>query len=142
MQLGRFLEEPLRDRLVCGMNNGGIQKKLLSENDLTPQRAIDIATAVEMAVLQLSDQLAQQHKTEVLAIRQICKCCGKREHSQRECRFRTQVCYQCGEKGHLRMVCQVDKPPSVKQVKEQQVSEDKSDNNRRSQTRLPCETAD
>ena len=34
-EFGQFLEEALRDRLVCGLNNSSIQKKLLSEKDLT-----------------------------------------------------------------------------------------------------------
>ena len=48
---GGFLEEALRDRLVCKMTSSSTQKKLLAEKDLTLQRAIDIATVVEMAVL-------------------------------------------------------------------------------------------
>ena len=65
---GQFLEEALRDRLVCGLSNSSIQKKLLSENDLTLQRAIDIVTVAEMAVLQPSDLLMLQHETEVMAV--------------------------------------------------------------------------
>ena len=95
---GQFLEEALRDHLVCGLNNSSIQKKLLSENDLTLQRAIDIATAAEMAVLQPSDKLTVQHETEVLAVQQVCKCCGKLGHSQGVCRFRSRVCFRCGKK--------------------------------------------
>jgi len=37
---------------VCGLQNSGTQKKLLAESDLTLQKAIDIATAAEMAVLE------------------------------------------------------------------------------------------
>ena len=84
---GEFLEEALRDRLVCGLNNTSIQKKLLSENDLTLQRAIDIVTAAEMAVSQPSDQLTKQHKTEVLAMQLMCRCCGKQGHTQAVCNF-------------------------------------------------------
>ena len=126
---GGFLKEALRDRLVCGLSNISIQKKLLSEDDLSLQRAIDIATAAEMAVLQPEDQAATSHReTEVFAVQQVCKCCGKRGHSQGACCFRTRVCYLCGKKGHLRSVCQAatDKQPSIQQI-EQQAVQDNSD---------------
>ena len=47
-----FLDEALRDRLVCGLQNGETQKKLLAESDLSLQKAVNIATAAEMAVLE------------------------------------------------------------------------------------------
>ena len=34
-KFGNFLDEAIRDRLVCGLANGGTQKKLLAEKDLT-----------------------------------------------------------------------------------------------------------
>ena len=39
----------LRDRLVCGVNQSGIQKRLLAEKDLTFDEALDIAKALEAA---------------------------------------------------------------------------------------------
>ena len=48
------LNDALRDRLVCGIKHGNIQKKLLSESDLTLQKAIDIATAMETAAKELN----------------------------------------------------------------------------------------
>ena len=43
------LQEMLRDRLVCGVNLAGIQKRLLAEKDLTFTKALDIAQALEAA---------------------------------------------------------------------------------------------
>ena len=43
------LKEMLRDRLVCGVNNNVIQKRLLSEAALTYHSAVEIATAFEAA---------------------------------------------------------------------------------------------
>ena len=51
MQFWWFLEEALRDCLVCGITSSSTQKKLLAEKDLTLLKAINIATATEMAVL-------------------------------------------------------------------------------------------
>ena len=49
---GAFIDEALRDHLVCGLQNGETQKKLLAESDLSLQKAVDIVTAAEMAVLE------------------------------------------------------------------------------------------
>ena len=41
----------IQDRLVCGINDNQIQKRLLSEGDkLTLAKAITIAQAIEMAM--------------------------------------------------------------------------------------------
>ena len=75
----KFLEEALRDRLVCGLNNNSIQKKLLSEKDLTLQRAVDIAMAAEMAVLQPTEQLTPQNEPEVMAVQQCANVVGNKD---------------------------------------------------------------
>ena len=41
------LSEMLRDRLVCGINHPAIQKTLLAEKDLTLDKDLDIARALE-----------------------------------------------------------------------------------------------
>ena len=45
---GDFLNNALRDRLVCGLNKESIQRRLLAEADLTFQKACEIAQAMEM----------------------------------------------------------------------------------------------
>ena len=47
--LGSNLDETLRDRLVCGLNNQQIQKRLLAESKLKFSKAVDIAVAMETA---------------------------------------------------------------------------------------------
>ena len=104
---GGFLEEALRDRLVCGMTSSSTQKKLLAEKDLTLQRAIDIATAAEMAVLDHQQEATVSHQSEMHSIRykSACTTCGKRGHATNKCRFRLMTCYKCGKQGHLQAVC-------------------------------------
>ncbi|XP_011872492.1 PREDICTED: uncharacterized protein K02A2.6-like, partial [Vollenhovia emeryi] len=46
---GTFLNEALRDKLVCGIRSENIQRKLLTEDNLTYERAFQIATSMEMA---------------------------------------------------------------------------------------------
>ena len=45
----------LRDRLVCGINDDGLQKRLLAEPDLTYVKAVDLAQRNETASQQVQD---------------------------------------------------------------------------------------
>lgn len=44
-----YLDQALRDRLVCGLRNEGIQRRLLAESDLTLTRALELAQGMEAA---------------------------------------------------------------------------------------------
>ena len=46
---GQWLEEALRDRLVCGLRNSNVQCKLLTEPGLTYAKAVEIALGMEAA---------------------------------------------------------------------------------------------
>ena len=46
---GESLDDMLRDRLVCGMNNEQIQRRLLAESKLTLKGALEIAQNLETA---------------------------------------------------------------------------------------------
>ena len=48
-EFGTFLNEALRDRFVCGVEDQHIQKKLLAEDGLTMARALGIAQGMEAA---------------------------------------------------------------------------------------------
>ena len=48
-EYGDSLNEVIRDRLVCGVNDRRIQKRLLAEPDLTFKKAMEIAQAMEAA---------------------------------------------------------------------------------------------
>ena len=52
---GTTLEQMLRDRLVCGINNDRIQRRLLSETDLTFEKAFQVAVAAEAASKNVQD---------------------------------------------------------------------------------------
>ena len=47
---GDNLDDILRDRLVCGINDRRIQTKLLSKRSLTFEKALEISQATEAAV--------------------------------------------------------------------------------------------
>ena len=44
-----YLDEALRDRLVCGLRSESIQRKLLAEVDLTLKRTVELAQGMEAA---------------------------------------------------------------------------------------------
>ena len=48
-KFGTFLSEAPRDRLVCGLGSEAIQKSLLAKDDLTLEKAMEIALSMEGA---------------------------------------------------------------------------------------------
>ena len=48
-KFGDYLDQALRDRLVCGLRVESIQKRLLAETDLTLKKALELAQGMEAA---------------------------------------------------------------------------------------------
>ena len=46
---GETLEKMLRDRLVCGVRDSRLQRRLLTEKDLTFAKAVELAKLAELA---------------------------------------------------------------------------------------------
>ncbi len=46
-QFTNYLEEALRDRFVCGLRDGAVQRRLLSEKELSLAKAMDLAVSME-----------------------------------------------------------------------------------------------
>ena len=103
-QFRGYLDEALRDRLVCGLRNEAIQRKLLTEADLTVARALELSLGMEAA-----EKNAKSLKVAEPAVNRIttrpCYRCGKASHTQQDCRFREADCHNCGKKGHIASVC-------------------------------------
>ena len=117
----------LLDRLVWGIRDDSIQKKLLQEKELTFQRALAIAQGSEAADRNLREMKAPKqeldynsrgitvkpepvHKvfgkkpsTKDMGV--TCHRCGTPGHLATVCRFRDQTCHKCGKRGHLAKVC-------------------------------------
>ena len=110
----------LRDRLVCGVNDPQIQKRLLAEDRLTFKKALEISLALEAATkdtkqLQAAISTTTPGYPAVLMHKvregekslQSIKCyrCGKANHKAPECRYKDSVCSKCKKRGHLAKVC-------------------------------------
>ena len=112
---GEQLNDALRDRLVCGLRSESIQKRLLTEDNLTFAKAYDLAQGMEAAdknskSLQGGDGIVQKiirpsQKPKDKGGREACYRCGKQNHTAKECRFLDAKCHNCGKKGHIATVC-------------------------------------
>ena len=117
----------LRDRLVWGIKDDSIQKKLLQEKNLTFQRALAIAQGSEAADRNLREmkvpkqELDSNSKGVTIKSEPVhklygkkpstrdmgvtCHCCGTPGHLATVCRFRDRTCHKCGKRGYLAKVC-------------------------------------
>ena len=116
------LNDTLRDRLVCGIRNTGIQKRLLSESTLPLEKAITISVAMEMAAkdaIELQGKLKEvrvnkitqakssrvSHNNQSKARENACFRCGKPGHQSNSCKHKEATCYYCKKKGHIEKAC-------------------------------------
>ena len=70
---GTTLDQMLRDRLVCGVNHEAIQRKLLSEKNLTFEKAYALAQSIETAerdTANLKSKKGRHSTSELHCIRQ------------------------------------------------------------------------
>ena len=128
----------LRDRLVCGVNHAGIQKRLLTEKDLTFTKALDIAQALQAAekgtkdltiqdttqnrgpgLNYTSQECNQRSKVTPPHTSKPCHRCGDKQ-SHTTCRFKDFDCHNCKRRGHLAKVCQVKSKQDTKYKNSQQ----------------------
>ena len=112
-EFGDYLEDALRDRLVCGLRDEAIQRRLLSKNELTFAKAWEVAQSMEAAErnaqqLKGADtpiQLVSRQLPKVQARNIPCSRCGGENHTAQECRFKEAICHACSKKGHISRAC-------------------------------------
>ena len=63
---GQFLSECLRDRLVCGLRSVSIKRKLLSEENLSFERAYELALSMELTEGQVKSMGAEDSSLSVV----------------------------------------------------------------------------
>ena len=121
------LEEMLRDRLICGVNHHGIQRKLLSEGDLSYKDALALAQSIESAEDDAKKlggtappQLGTVHHTQTskpsLPSPPTCYRCGG-PHLAPRCRHKDTEYRYCKKKGHLARVCRAASPATATALK-------------------------
>ena len=118
------LEDALRDRFAAGIHSLSIQRKLLSQVELTLEDAITIAQGMEAAekqsetlcqaaVLTSSTTAAPVHVQVVAMKRKFtkpqnpCYRCGRAGHAPDRCYHREKVCNTCHKRGHIATACKL-----------------------------------
>ena len=135
-QFGEALSDMLRDRIVCGINDQRIQRRLLSESDLTLAKAMELSLAMESAdkdantlktgatgasaqpVLQLPATMGRGRTVKRNSPRanqqsssaSCYRCHGK--HLATACPFMDAQCHSCGKKGHISKACRSRRNPT------------------------------
>lgn len=119
-EFGEFLDQALRDRFVCGVRTESIQKKLLTEADLTMKRAQEIAQSMESAdkgVKDLKGDTTHRSTDSVNLMTLVkkakpCYRCNRR-HDPKLCKFKDSNCHRCGKQGHIAPACKTTSLPPV-----------------------------
>ena len=101
-EFGASLNDALRDRLVCGLHNELIQKRLLSEPELTLTKATvtghskELQGSKESEVNKISNGNDNVPKVPPKP-RDHCYRCGGTTHQSSEYYFRNETCWKCGK---------------------------------------------
>ena len=130
----------LRDRLVCGVNEESIQKRLLSISDLTYDTAVKKALAMEAAMQNAKEMQAskkeevnsgdeQVHTVQRRHLRlhspqRECHHCGNTNHTPDRYRFKDARCFACGKICHIGHVCRSKRGRTVQTVRDQVVGKE------------------
>ncbi|KAF8784437.1 hypothetical protein HNY73_010114 [Argiope bruennichi] len=115
---GNNLSTILRDKLVMGLKNENIQKKLLAEDKLTYEKAKSIAFAMESAqrdVCEIQNQMKSE-PTKKFDKSRKCYRCDSTQHLAHECKHKNTQCRNCLKNGHLAKVCRSKRNETVKQI--------------------------
>ncbi|KFD72871.1 hypothetical protein M514_14775 [Trichuris suis] len=116
----------LRDRLMCGVHDEGLQRRLLAEPSLTLKKAQEMALAYESAQIGIKELRCSEPPVEVGL---VSTSCGRRSgtyrsreahgdqikfcyrckgcHAQWNCQFKNVDCRFCRKKGHIERACRL-----------------------------------
>ena len=134
------LDDMLRDRLVCGIQDVKMQEKLLSVEGLTLDRAFKITSSMERAHNESNQILSEPKDANLHKVnyeksfnkskteKKPCYRCGG-NHGEHKCNFKTAECYRCKKVGHIAKVCLSSKKmaPIKKTIAETEQEEKRDD---------------
>ena len=108
---GNMLEDMLRDKLVCGIADNVIQKRLLAEDPLTLAMVLENAKGMKSAAKNSAtlnpdhQSISTQgpvHQVRTSSTVTSCYCCGRQGHQPRACKFKEANRFSCSNIGHLK----------------------------------------
>jgi len=143
-EYGDKLDEMIRDRLVCGIGDVSVQKKLLQAKDLDFPKAQKLALSAEASVKESkslthgSNSEMQLHKVDTTSGNQrtVCFRCGDMRHSSDSCLFKDRKCFSCDKIGHIARVCRQRQNASRKSEPSKTSADQKSNSGPSSHTRF------
>ena len=134
-EFGEFLDDALRDQLVCGLACDKVQGRCLAATNLTLEKAFELASVMERAqeglmwlrpmsvapssstseLTVVADQKRATKPKSTAAAREPPKasampgkcryCCRAATHLEDNCPFKDKSCNFCGIRGHLAKAC-------------------------------------
>ena len=131
-----YLEEALRDRLVCGLRNEAIQRRLLTIDGLNLDNAYKTAHGMETAQQHASQLQASSNTVNFLKKKKpftkpprsnqpsgsaSCYRCGKTNHTPEACYYKRQQCRACNQFGHIAKMCKQPRTERTHLVEEPEV---------------------
>ena len=119
-ELGDLCESLITTKVVCGIIDQKVCKRLLCEHDLTLIKAVDICRAAERTKVQVKELHKDQETEVVSAVNRKntsggkayksyqkfdeCGQCG-RKHATGNCPAQGEKCFKCGKKNHFSAKC-------------------------------------
>ena len=136
---GDSLSDMLRDRLVCGIRDEGIQKCL---NKVRPhlcedfrncggsrERARREAAELHEGISEVHNIPAHNPKRSFDRVANSCYLCGGNGHGPDKCYFKKELCRCCNKRGHIEKVCK-SKASKVKEIaKEEEEDQERREEN-------------
>ena len=127
-KFGTLKDHLIRDRIVCGVRENAVRRKLLQESGLTLSKCVDICRAAEATSAQLKEMAPSQQSSEVDLVAKAepkkpnlrkenkkspkdqlveeCKFCGRQHQRNRaKCPAYGQICSSCGKPNHFPVKC-------------------------------------
>ncbi|KAK3087333.1 hypothetical protein FSP39_004790 [Pinctada imbricata] len=139
-EFGELQDSLIKDRIVCGVRNDSVKRRLLRESDLTLTKAIDICRASETSDNQMKS-LSEAKPEMVDAVRKkgglknkdkktpkfsqtpkprysTCSSCGRKHDQTLEsnCPAHGQKCHKCGYHNHFAAMCKASSKNRRKKV--------------------------
>lgn len=106
-EYGTLQDQLIRDRIVCGLKEDSVRKRLLQEPKLDLEKCINVCKSAAIT----QQQLSQMHQPTVHAMasyphQKMCKYCGgAHKFGKQFCPAAGKTCNKCGRSNHYAKMC-------------------------------------